>query len=207
MQENLKAGQELTIEFKGKKLKSYLRGWDLYGGKYLLIEPPHESLPPDLKPGASMVIRFQSEGVAYGLMVVLKKALIKTNLWVLRISQDIVETRIRSGDRFDCLIPATIMDDSETNPADLGKGMINDISLQGIRLITRKQLYVSKMDVIDLSFYVGLAGMIERQKMQVVKIGRKGKMFEYSGPFVDMDFTTEEKLHKFFEFCREWVLV
>ncbi|MEE8484799.1 MAG: PilZ domain-containing protein [Nitrospinota bacterium] len=199
------AGQSVTIEFSKKKVKTSIRGWKWEQSGYLLIEPPIEAMPEGFKPGVVTIVRFKKGGKSFGIATRFIANLKKTGLWVFEFQEDIVEFSFRTNERLSCMIPVSIYESRKDRTAQIGNGMILDISLGGVRLVTKKTLHVSSGDGLGVSFNLCDSEVIDRQVIELKRTGMINGFYEYAGSFVELGVEEEEKIKKLFEFCIVWM--
>ncbi len=202
----LTPGQEVIVEIGGKKAKTNLRGWKINGSGYFLFDPPEiEGVLCEIKPGDSTIIRFEDEGSIFGIKGRFTTFLIKTRLWAFSFTGDPIQHSMRSDERYTCLIPASAV--NENSAAPLGSGMITDISLSGLHLVTKKPLDIEEGDFMDIVFSLNASEGAMTQRIELARIGKYEKLHTYSGPFIDLEQEDEKRLTEFFEFCKEWVQI
>ncbi len=200
-----KTGQSVTIEFSKKKVKTSIRGWKWEQSGYLLIEPPIEAMPEGFKPGVVTIVRFKKGGKSFGIATRYMENLDKTGLWVFEFQEDIVEFSFRTNERLSCMIPVSIYESRKDRTAEIGNGMILDISLGGVRLVTKKPLHISSGDRLDLSFKLCDSEAIDRQVIELKRTGMINGFYEYAGSFVELGVENEGKIKRLFEFCIVWM--
>jgi len=195
----LVVGHPIMLEYKGKRIKSFLRGWKVQKNGYLLTDPPGmEDARYDLQAGANIIVRMEGEGTIYGFITEFVASLDKTKLLVLKLSEDIHEYSLRDTERYPCLIPVKI-DSAESSI----EGMICDISNNGVRLLTKEPVHDT--DSMLISFSLCGAGSIESQRIKVMRNSRVGRMHEYAGSFLGIRPNDKQKLEDYFNFYREWM--
>jgi c-di-GMP-binding flagellar brake protein YcgR len=198
-------GQPITLDCKGKSPKSFLRGWKMQNGGYLLLDPPS---PLNRKllfgPDAKIVVRMKREGTVYGFVTGPARLLKKTNIMILKLKEDIHEHSIRTEIRFSCFIPAEITS-GESNDREIEeRGMICDISMSGARFLTPDPL--KDEDSIRLTFSLGGEGTIRQKRFKVMRSKIVKGKYMYAGRFLGMGNEDKEKLARFFDFLNEWKL-
>ncbi len=201
--EMFNVGQKMTVEGGKKKMITRLRGWKLGEQGYILVDPPppgqmSETLSPDL----DIVVRSVKCGKFFGLEARFITVLDKINLRMFKTREDVLKFPLRSDDRAYCLIPASILRKIKGKYVEAAKGMIFDLSLGGAKFFTREPLPETEYHWV--SFSLGIVGMVEFQKMKVVRKNIMNMTYEYAGPFVNMKKDNEKKLLRFFEFCQNW---
>ncbi len=200
----LSPGQEIIVEIDGKKNKTSLRGWKTNGSGYFLLDPPEfEGILCEIKIGTKSIIRFEDEGSILGIMGRFTSFLNKTRLWAFTFTDDPIRHTMRSNERYTCLIPASAVNESSAAP--LGSGMITDLSLSGLRLVTKKPLDVKKGDFIDVVFSLNPSDGAMTQRIEIARSGKYEKIYTYSGPFIELVIEDEKRLTDFFEFCKQWI--
>lgn len=201
-------GQEMTIEVQGKGIKTLLQGWHQWRDEgYFLIYPPSmHDIGQAPKPGSNIIVRYMSGGTVYGTATRFAVSLAKTNLWMLEFSGDVEELSLRSNERFYCLIPVRLTGSEKGKIEEIGTGLICDISFSGAKIITKEPISLPESNMIQISILLSDAGAIEFQECEVVRKTVQIGYIEYAGMFVDMNEENKEKLQKFFEFCKTWIM-
>jgi len=181
-----------------------MRGWKVGADGYILVDPPLGSLE-DLKIGAQIIMRAEKAGTAYGFICTFKGALKKTNVWLFDFQkEDMTEVALRTGERFTCLVPARMHDKKRRTESVMGRGMINSMSLSGMSIVSRELIHVNKEDFVDVVFNLPHTGEEMRILVQILRIERKKKVYEYGGPFIGLEEEKKSKIEDYFEFCKEW---
>ena len=199
------SGHEVSLESKGKKMNAVLRGWKLDESGYLLIERPlNKQMSIDLQVSQDVIARLQKGGSIIGMHTRFGGTLENTNLLVFNFHEDPVEYCMRSDERFDCLIPTRFFKGGNGR-LEIGRGMISNISLSGVRLLTNEHLYFPEGEKINISFSLGEFGSIDDQDVLILRLRQFKSCFSYAGSFEELDAYDEEKLQYFFDFCRNWL--
>ena len=196
-------GQEITLEMGKKKIVATLTGWKLGEKGYILVDSQAgDKFASLVKSGEDAVVRSVKYGTLFGLEARFQTVLEKTNLWMFGIGEDILKFPLRADDRSYCLIPAKILEDKEGKAEDVGKGMIFNLSLGGLKLLTKYP--VRDFLYLRLSFPLGSFGVVSTAKVKMVRCVPQGQFHEFAGSFVNLGKEDEQTLRKFFEFCKSW---
>lgn len=195
-------GREAMIEFSGKSGQVMVRGWKPGENGYLLAEKPRGQLPP-LALGQGAVIRMEKKGVVYGMAVMFKELLRKTNLCLFAFQDDVIARTLRDEDRVQCLLPASVRR-AQAQRAPLGAGIIVDLSKGGLRIVARNPMHIDTGDELLVDFYPGGMGFLNGQKIRLMRVSGQGRRFEYAAQFVDVDKTHAKLLDDYFAFCKAW---
>lgn len=197
-------GREAMIEFARKSGQVMVRGWKPGENGYLLAEKPRGQLPP-LAPGQGAIVRMEKKGVVYGMAVVYKELLRKTNLCLFAFQDDVIARTLRDEDRVQCLLPVSVRR-AQNQGAPLGTGIIVDLSKGGLRIVARTPMHIEAGDELSVSFYPGGMGFMDRQKIRMMRVSGQGHRFEYAAKFVDLDKTHAKLLDDYFAFCKAWAV-
>ena len=198
-------GKSVTLDHKGKSMKSSLKGWKTQKGGYLLVEPPSPANCKLLtKPRETVIVRMKIEGTIYGFVTGSAKLLRKTNLLRLELKEEIMQHSIRSEDRYPCFIPAEIVEEqtfSLTEPIK-NDGMICDISLLGAMFLSPEPL--KSEGSVRLTFSLGSEGTITGVSLKILRSRMVKEKYMYAGAFLGLHREDREKLGNFFNFFKQW---
>ncbi len=198
-------GREAVIEFARKNGYVMVRGWKPGENGYLLAEKPRGQVPP-LALGQGAVVRMEKKGVVYGMAVIYKELLRKTNLCHFAFQDDVIARTLRDEERVQCLLPAVIRDVNNQKAAPLGSGIIVDLSKGGLRLVARSPMHIEPGGELSVSFHPGGIGFIDRQKIRLKRVDGSGGRFEYAAQFMEMDKKNTKLMDEYFAFCKAWAL-
>ncbi|MFQ5431154.1 MAG: PilZ domain-containing protein [Nitrospinota bacterium] len=198
-------GQPLTLDYKGKTHKSSLRGWKMRKDSYLMVDPPALSESRLLTESTvDVVVRLENEGTVYGFVADSAMLLAKTNLMILKLKEETMEHSVRSDTRYQCFIPVDISSAAGDGEKPEGKGMICDISMNGVRLLAKNP--VRDEGSIKLTFSLGDDLTIRRSRLKVMRSKMVINKYMYGGIFLGMGNEDKDKLKRFFDFFKEWKL-
>ncbi len=197
-------GKEAVIEFARKNGYVMVRGWKPGENGYLLAEKPRGQVPP-LALGQGAVVRMEKKGVVYGMAVIFKELLRKTNLCLFAFQDDVIARTLRDEERVQCLLPAAIRR-ANSQAAPLGSGIIVDLSKGGLRLVARSPMHIEPGSELSVSFHPGGMGFVDRQKIRLMRVNGSGGRFEYAAQFVDVDKKNAKLLDEYFAFCKAWTI-
>lgn len=200
----LDLGKEAVIEFARKSGQITVRGWKPGENGYILAEKPSGQLPP-LSLGQGVIVRMEKKGVVYGMAVIYKELLRKTNLCLFTFQDDVIARTLRDEERVQCLLPVTVRR-TQNHAAALGTGIIVDLCKGGLRLITRSPMLIEPDDDLTVSFFPGGMAFIDRQKIRLKRVSGSGSRFEYAAQFVDMEKKDADLLDEYFTFCKAWAV-
>ncbi len=198
----LQIGKEAVIEMAGKSGSLMVRGWKGGDHGYILAEKPRGPFPP-VNNGQGAVIRMEHNGMVVGVAVTYQEYLKKTDLCYFSFNDEVMMQSLRNQERFPCILPVTLRRAANQLQA-LGHGMIVDISRGGVRVISRTPFDISEGDTVAGSFFPGGLGLIDRQKIRIMRATCRNGHYEYAGQFLDMEAANEKLLLSYFEFCRTW---
>lgn len=207
-QETFYVGQEITLELHKKPIRSFVRGCRIYRHEgYILCDFPEITDKKQVpKLGDVVIVNYKLKGKKCKTVMEFGPILHNTNLWMLMYLIEAIEYAFRKHERYESLIPAKITYKTGLKIEKIGEGLLDDISLNGARIITDKPLSLHSGNIINISFQLGDYGTIDYQNFKVIRKEYKNKIFEYSGNFINMKDKDQSKFNKFFEFCKEWKL-
>ena len=198
-------GQPVTIDYKGKTHKSSLRGWKMRDGGYLMVDPPTISESRMLSAAnAEVVVRLEDEGTVYGFVAGPATLLAKTNIMILKLKEEAMEHSVRAETRHRCFIPVEITSGDGDKEKSEGTGMICDISMIGVRILTDHAVRNEKS--IKITFSLGHDITIRRCRLKVKRSKIVINKYMYGGSFLGLGNEDKEKLKTFFDFFKEWKL-
>lgn len=198
-------GQPVILDYKGKTRKSTLRGWKKHKCGYLIVDPLSTSESRLLTAsGVEVVVRLENEGTVYGFVTGSATLLAKTNLLLLNLKEDAEEHSLRSATRYQCFIPVEISSGNGDSEKTEGKGMICDISMNGVKLLTDNP--IGDEDFVTLTFSLGSDLTIRGSRLKVMRSKMVVNKYMYGGMFLDMENEDKDKLKHFFDFFKEWKL-
>ena len=151
-----------------------------------------------------VVVRLEDEGTVYGFVSGSAALLAKTNLLVLKLGEDSMEHSVRAETRHQCFIPVEISSGDGDKEKSEGTGMICDISMNGVRLLTDHA--VRDEGSIKVTFSVGNDLTIRRCRLKVMRSKMVINKYMYGGTFLGIGNEDREKLKSFFDFFKEWKL-
>lgn len=197
--------QPVTLDYKGKSHKSSLRGWKTRNGGYLMVDPPSISECKLLtEKNVDVVVRLEDEGTVYGFVSGEALLLAKTNLLILKLKDDTIVHSVRTETRHQCFIPVEISSGNGDEEKPEGTGMICDISMNGLRLLTEHA--VRDEGSVKLTFSLGNESTIRRCRIKVMRSKLVINKYMYGGTFLGIGNKDKEKLKSFFDFFKEWKL-
>lgn len=198
-------GKSITLDHKGKSMKSSLRGWKTQKGGYLLVEPPSPANCKLLtKPRETVIVRMENDGIIYGFVTGSAKLLRKTNLLRLELKEEIMQHSIRTEERYPCFIPAKIVEEQTFSLGEPKKndGMICDISLLGAMFLSPEPL--KSEGSVRLTFSLGSEGTITGISLKILRSRMVKEKYMYAGAFLGLHREDREKLGNFFNFFKQW---
>ena len=196
-------GQPVTLDYKGKTQKSSLRGWKMRDGGYLMVDPPTAGESRFLtESDVEVVVQLENEGTVYGFVAGSATLLAKTNLMILELKEETMERSVRTDTRYQCFIPVDIISGDGEKPG--GKGMICDISMNGVRLLADHP--IRDEGSIKLTFSLGSDLTIRRYRLKVMRSKMVMNKYMYGGRFLGMVSEDKDMLKRFFDFFKEWKL-
>ncbi|MBF0274152.1 MAG: flagellar brake protein [Nitrospinae bacterium] len=200
-----KLGQEVSVEINKKTIKSTLRGWKKVRDEgYLLVDPPKKTDEIEVpKLGSGAYVRCKAEGILYGIETKLV-ANMAGNIWMLSFKGDAMEHSIRMNKRFSCIIPVSIFVNKEKGFESIGKGLITDISMNGVAIISNKEITLAENKMAVMNFFLAGFGVIEYLKFKLIRGEKHEGHYEYAGTFLELREKDEKKLNLFFDFCGDW---
>jgi len=198
-------GQPVILDYKGKTHKSSLRGWKMRNGGYLMVDPPSAGESRLLTASnVEVVVRLEEDGSVYGFVTGSATLLAKTNIMMLKLKEEAMEHSVRSETRYQCFIPVEITSGDGDKEKTEGKGMICDISMNGLRLLADNP--VRDESSVKLTFSLGNDLTVRRCRFKVMRNKMVINKYMYGGMFLGMGNEDRAKLKHFFDFFKEWKL-
>jgi len=177
----------------------------MHDGGYLLVDPPTASESRLMtEKNIEVVVRLENEGTVYGFVAGSASLLAKTNLMVLQLKEETMERSVRSDTRYQCFIPVDISSGEGDMEKPEGKGMICDISMNGVRLLANNPF--KDEGSIKLTFSLGSYLTLEHYRLKVMRSKIVINKYMYGGRFLGMVNKDKDKLKLFFDFFKEWRL-
>mgnify|MGYP000331973200 CR=1 FL=1 len=177
----------------------------MHDGGYLMVDPPAMSESRFLTASnVEVVVRLENEGTVYGFVAGSATLLAKTNLMILKLKEETMERSVRSDTRYQCFIPVDISSGDGDREKPEGKGMICDISMNGVRLLTDNP--IGDESSIKLTFSLGSDLTIKHYRFKIMRSKTVINKYMYGGRFFGMVNEDKDKLKRFFDFFKEWKL-
>jgi len=177
----------------------------MHDGGYLMVDPPTVGESRLLtEKNVDVVVRLENEGTVYGFVAGSATLLAKTNLMILKLKEETMERSVRSDTRYQCFIPVDISSGDGDMEKPEGKGMICDISMNGVRLLADNP--IKDEGSIKLTFSLGSNLTIKRYRLKVMRSKMVINKYMYGGRFLGMVNEDKDKLKRFFDFFKEWRL-
>lgn len=203
--EVLGLGKSAEIEFMHKIGKVTVRGWKSGEHGFLLTDKPQGPMPP-LTAGDQALIHEVHKGALNCMAVTYKGSLKKTDLCHFTFNDEAVVRPLRAGERFLCLIPATV-NHAESRSEEKISCVIVNLGQGGLRFLTGTSLYAEMGDIMNISFHLGGIGFVTQQKIRLMRTSRHGSWFEYAAQSMEMNEENMQRLNSYFEFHKIWAVL
>ncbi|MBI4666544.1 MAG: PilZ domain-containing protein [Nitrospinae bacterium] len=168
------ADMEITLERERASVRAHVRGWK--DGGYILVDVPDARWKQ--KDENPLVARLASSGKYYGFTTRAIGFMPEINLLILEYPEDIVDTSLRTAERFTITLPVTMTMAVKDKRYDY-PGLITDISKHGCRIACGRPFNVSERLALSGQFPQG--DKFEKIMFTIISAsGGEGKFF-YGG--------------------------
>lgn len=145
-----KAGMEITLERNRLSARALVRGWK--DGAYILMEMP--DLRWKQNDPSPIVARTSLDGKYYGFTTKYIGALPEVNLVILEYPEDIVDSILRTAERYCVTLPVTLTAKNRGKEFTY-QGVITDLSKGGCLIRSSRNFHVNETFTLSGTFPSG----------------------------------------------------
>lgn len=199
------AGQEIQIEGEKGRFKSHIRGWRK--GAFLLIDMDYTSeVGANLKVGQEIVARFFMGGEPFGFITQPVHFLYNHDIAVLSYPEVVERNSERRNERFPVRSPVDILQVLAGHELEEWRGVIRDVSLSGVRLISPRPVAVN--ETLFLTFTLPPDEEVDNVQATVHRVSKIQEGYEIGLDFAFLSNENKEALAEFIDLAqnKSWTL-
>jgi hypothetical protein len=170
----------------------------------MYIEPPEKSRLVDvMETDASVSIEFKNKGTSFSLKARFLSSIPEPRLWEFEAYEKAKKEVERNDERYSCMLPADIVD-IEKN-LNVGKGMVIDLSIGGLKLMSKNIIPQTEDGFIDIKFQFPLLRELKILRIKIMRTQKTGEDYIYAGRFHAFKEGNYATIEKYFKFCKDWM--